>query len=99
MAGSDESNPVYCRDCVTNLGIRSAFCSPECYDSSFQKHREAIHLPEYGRQNRSTADDAKDLEYAAEDRSRYRARRIEDHFITQDDAFRAYQQKTGAVVR
>lgn len=96
MDDGEDGDPVYCRECVTDLEVPAIFCDAKCYDANFQRHREDVHLPEREKLHRGF-DDERELEFAADDRSRYRARKIEDHFITQNEAFREYEQKTGAV--
>lgn len=93
----DRRLPVFCRECIATLKLPSVFCSPRCYDTNFQRHRDEIHLPGRKRKH-SEIDDEGRLEFAAEDKTQYQARRIEEHLITLDDAMEVYQQRTGATV-
>ena len=110
-SSSSGSAAVFCRECVLSLkqASGSVFCSARCYDANFQHHREGVHLPERERRRgRKTQHDHDDddhddealllLEYADEGRTQYRARKIEEHLITLDDALREYQQKSGAAI-
>ncbi|KAH8662043.1 hypothetical protein BX600DRAFT_512919 [Xylariales sp. PMI_506] len=74
-----------CRECVEELEMESVFCSPRCFDSNFQRHREDVHIPRREHAG-ELVDDEKDLEYSPEDKTRYRARKIEDHFMLLHDA-------------
>ncbi|RYP53236.1 hypothetical protein DL768_001740 [Monosporascus sp. mg162] len=89
--------PVFCRECVAGLKLPSVFCSPRCYDANFQYHRDGVHIPEREKA-RVEVDDESQLEYASEDRTQYRARKIEEHLVTLGDAVEEYQQRTGATV-
>ncbi len=89
--------PVFCRECISTLKLPFVFCSPHCCDVNFQHHRDEIHLPER-KKTHSEVDDESLLEFATEDKTQYRARKIEEHLITLDDAIEEYQQKTGATV-
>ncbi|KAI0008655.1 hypothetical protein F4779DRAFT_586208 [Xylariaceae sp. FL0662B] len=91
----NRSVPVFCRECVENAGIPSAFCSLRCFDANFQNHRDSVHVPERQRAQREVNDESL-LEFDPEDKTRYRARKIGDHLITLDDAMSEWQQKTGA---
>ncbi|KAI0130113.1 hypothetical protein BJ170DRAFT_301029 [Xylariales sp. AK1849] len=94
----DEGSNVlgFCQECVIDLEIESLFCSIQCLDRNFQRHREEVHIPKRDHAGQ-IGDDEQDLEYESEDKSRYRARKIEDHFIVLEDALREYGEKTGAV--
>ena len=110
-SSSSGSAAVFCRECVLSLkqASGSVFCSARCYDANFQHHRDGVHLP--GRREKARGrggggevavsgndDDEALLEYADEDRTQYRARKIEEHLITLDDALREYQQQSGAAI-
>ncbi|RYO94407.1 hypothetical protein DL764_007841 [Monosporascus ibericus] len=56
-----------------------------------------VHIPER-KKARAEVDDEGQLEYASEDKTQYRARKIEEHLITLSDAVEEYQQRTGATV-
>ncbi|KAI0384587.1 hypothetical protein F5Y04DRAFT_232871 [Hypomontagnella monticulosa] len=89
---------VFCRECVEILRIPSIFCSSRCFDENFRHHREDVHIP--GRRNtqRETNDEGQ-LEFDLEEKTRYRARKIEEHIVTFDEAIAGWQQKTGATVK
>ncbi|KAI4860967.1 hypothetical protein F4820DRAFT_83716 [Hypoxylon rubiginosum] len=89
---------VCCRECVETLGIPSTFCSTRCLGENFQRHRDNIHLPER-KTTHHEMDDASQLEFDPEDGTRYRARKIEEHIITFEDAVKGWQRKTGATVK
>ncbi|KAI1140991.1 hypothetical protein F5Y05DRAFT_375873 [Hypoxylon sp. FL0543] len=89
---------VFCRECVETLGIPSTFCSSRCFNENFQHHRDDVHLPER-RSTRHEIDDENQLEYDTEDKTRYRARKIEEHLVTFDDAMAEWQRKTGATLK
>ncbi|KAI0204209.1 hypothetical protein F4808DRAFT_457310 [Astrocystis sublimbata] len=93
----DEPMVVICRECVTNLGHASAFCSSNCYDANFQRHRDSVHIPERKKKNLDNDDKGK-LEFDPEDETRYSARKIEEHVISLRDALSDWQQTTGAAV-
>ncbi|KAI0020616.1 hypothetical protein F4780DRAFT_779301 [Xylariomycetidae sp. FL0641] len=86
--------PVFCRECLEVLKIPTLVCSARCYDSHFQRHRDGVHLLERQKQGK-TVEDENQLEFASEDRSRYHARKIEEHFTPFPDALLAMQQRTG----
>lgn len=89
---------VFCRECVEILKVPSIFCSSRCFGENFRHHRESVHIPERRNIQHETNDEDQ-LEFDPEDKTRYRARKIEEHFITFDDAITGWQQKTGATVR
>ncbi|XXH05822.1 hypothetical protein Hte_012260 [Hypoxylon texense] len=89
---------VYCRECVETLGIPSTFCSTRCFGENFQHHRDNIHLPER-KTTQHEIDDRNQLEFDPEDGTRYRARKIEEHIITFENAMKGWQRKTGATVK
>jgi hypothetical protein len=93
----EDGRQCFCVECVLDLEIDSLFCSPRCLDRNFQPHREEIHLPKREHMG-EIGDDEKDLEYSPEDKSSYRARKIEDHFILLDDTMQEYVHKMGATV-
>lgn len=86
---------LFCQECVESLKLPSLFCSPRCFNANFQRHREQVHLPARAKRD-IEMDDEKMLEFSSEDKSTYRARKLEDHFITLDDAVGEYQERTGA---
>ncbi|CAJ2503899.1 Uu.00g112930.m01.CDS01 [Anthostomella pinea] len=88
---------VFCRECVESLGVQTIFCSARCYADNFQQHRDLLHLIEREKA-RLEVDDKGQLEFDPQDRSRYRARKIEDHIVTLPDAMAAWQRKSGAIV-
>ncbi|KAI0154488.1 hypothetical protein GGR52DRAFT_544297 [Hypoxylon sp. FL1284] len=89
---------TYCRECVEILDTPSIFCSTRCFDENFQSHRENTHLP--GRKaTQHEMDETGQLEFDAEYETKYRARKIEEHIVTFDDAMEMWQQKTGAAVK
>ncbi|KAI1766012.1 hypothetical protein GGR53DRAFT_519233 [Hypoxylon sp. FL1150] len=89
---------VFCRECVEILGVSSTFCSTRCFSSNFQHHRDNVHLPER-KNTRHDIDDKNQLEFDSGDRMRYRARKIEEHIITFEDAIKGWQRKTGATIK
>lgn len=88
---------VLCRECVDNLQIPSTFCSPRCYDFNFQHHRDDVHIPAMKKAERQI-DDESLLEFDPDDKTRYRARKIEEHFVTLDDALEEYKESSGATL-
>ncbi|KAI5867733.1 hypothetical protein GGS23DRAFT_549695 [Durotheca rogersii] len=92
------STLVLCRECVLNFRIPSVFCSPRCFDDSFQRHRDDIHLLEWKNMRQGVGDETQ-LEFDPEDRTRYRARDIEEHLVTLDHAMAEWQRKTGATAK
>ncbi|KAH7037635.1 uncharacterized protein B0I36DRAFT_380798 [Microdochium trichocladiopsis] len=89
---------VFCKECVHDIKTSaSVFCSPRCYETNFQRHREQVHLPERERAMRQVNDRGM-LEFESSDERRYRALKIEEHFITLDDALAEYSSKMGATV-
>ncbi|KAH9888627.1 hypothetical protein F4778DRAFT_400543 [Xylariomycetidae sp. FL2044] len=86
---------IFCRHCVQDLYKPSVFCSPYCFDTNFQQHSDKVHITEQHKAQQETTDDDQ-LEYDAEGKSRHRARKIEDHLVTLDEAMTEWQQKTGA---
>ncbi|KAI1392227.1 uncharacterized protein F4822DRAFT_120198 [Hypoxylon trugodes] len=89
---------VFCRECVETLGVPSVFCSSRCFNENFQRHRDNIHLPKR-KIGQHEANDEGQLEFDPEDRTRYQARRIEEHLVAFDDAIAEWQQKTGVIVK
>ncbi|GAW26975.1 hypothetical protein SAMD00023353_6000220 [Rosellinia necatrix] len=93
----DDPSVVFCRECVEDLGQPSAFCGLRCYDVSFQRHRDSVHIPE--REKRKLEmDDENQLEFSPEDDTRYSARKIEEHVIGLRDAMAYWQERTGASI-
>ncbi|OTB07305.1 hypothetical protein M426DRAFT_248808 [Hypoxylon sp. CI-4A] len=92
------STLVFCRECIESLSIPSTFCSSRCYDENFQHHRDEVHLSRWKSIQHEISDENQ-LEFASEDRTRYRARKIEEHIITLVDAMAEWQRKTNATVR
>lgn len=89
---------VFCRECVVDIKTAaSVFCSPRCYEDNFQRHREDVHLPDRER-NQRQVNDRSQLEYESVDERRYRPLKIEEHFITMDDALSRYSSDTGATL-
>ncbi|KAI1101656.1 hypothetical protein F4804DRAFT_292518 [Jackrogersella minutella] len=89
---------VFCRECVETLGVPSTFCSSRCFNDNFQHHRETVHIPER-KNTRHEIDDENQLESTPEDRTKYHAKRIEEHLVMFDDAIIEWQRKTGATVK
>ena len=89
---------VFCRECVTSLGTPSLFCEPRCYENSFRAHREDIHIHIRDRM-RKEVNDQPLLETDPEDMSIYRARNIDEHIFTVDEAMAEYAQRTGATMK
>ncbi|KAI1851885.1 hypothetical protein JX266_002738 [Neoarthrinium moseri] len=85
----------FCQECVLDHQIESIFCSLQCLDANFQKHREDVHIPKRDGAGQIGEDEV-DLEYASEDKTKYRARKIESHWTPLDDALKEFTQKTGA---
>ncbi|KAI1343314.1 hypothetical protein F5Y15DRAFT_230561 [Xylariaceae sp. FL0016] len=95
----DEDEPMddgedcfFCKECVLTLGIPSTWCSLRCLDANFQRHRNNVHIPEREKGHHHI-DDHQQLEFSTSDRTRYRARRIEDHAISLTDAMSGYRPK------
>ncbi|KAK8099354.1 uncharacterized protein PG998_012595 [Apiospora kogelbergensis] len=91
----DNRITVLCRECVEAFKVESVFCSPQCYSDNFQRHREGVHLSEWAKIG-EIADDDDDLEYLPGDESKYRARKIEKHFVVFDDVLADLEKKTSA---
>ncbi|KAI1212836.1 uncharacterized protein F4807DRAFT_352351 [Annulohypoxylon truncatum] len=89
---------VFCRECVEALGVPSIFCSSRCFNENFQHHRDTIHIPERKRTGHEVGDDDQ-LEFIPEDKTKYHARKIEDHLVTFDDIMTEWQRKTSAAVK
>ncbi|KAI1417143.1 hypothetical protein F5Y13DRAFT_152078 [Hypoxylon sp. FL1857] len=89
---------VFCRECVETLGIPSTFCSSRCFNENFQHHRDNVHLAEWKSTQHGTNDENQ-LEFDSADKTRYQARKIEEHLVTFDDAMTEWQRKTGAIVK
>ncbi|KAI1452612.1 hypothetical protein F4805DRAFT_24477 [Annulohypoxylon moriforme] len=92
------TNLVFCRECVETLDIPSIFCSSRCFNENFQHHRDTVHIPERKRTEHEVDDDDQ-LEFIPEDKTKYHAKKIEDHLVTFDDAIMGWQRKTNAVVK
>ncbi|KAK8024021.1 hypothetical protein PG993_012087 [Apiospora rasikravindrae] len=80
----DSRITVLCRECVEAFKVESVFCSPQCYNDNFQRHREGVHLSEWAKIG-EIADDDDDLEYLPGDESKYRAKKIEKHYLVFED--------------
>ncbi|KAI1803662.1 hypothetical protein F4811DRAFT_523697 [Daldinia bambusicola] len=89
---------VFCRECVGTLGIPSVFCSARCFNENFQHHRDGIHVPERKSIHHEVRDDNQ-LEFDPDDKTKYGARKIEEHLVTFDSAIKEWQQKTGITVK
>ncbi|KAI1501668.1 hypothetical protein F5X99DRAFT_195895 [Biscogniauxia marginata] len=97
MDTGDQPMLTLCRECVKTLDTPSTFCSLRCFGKNFQRHRDEVHLP--GRQKAGLeVRDEGQLEFDPEDRTKYRAREIGNHFVTLHDAIAQWQQNTGATV-
>ncbi len=92
------STIVFCRECMETRSNPSTFCSSRCLNENFQHHRDEVHLPER-KQSRREVHDETSLEFDPDDRTKYRARKIEEHLVTFDDAMTEWQRKTGATVK
>lgn len=90
MGGHDYTT-VFCRECAELLHTESLFCSPQCFDTNFQIHRDSVHTT-------SKELGEGELEYLSEDKSKYRAKRVQDHYVALEDAFKGYREKTGVHV-
>lgn len=89
---------VFCRECVVDIKTAvSVFCSPRCYEDNFQRHREDVHLPDRER-NQKQVNDRSQLEFESAEGESYRPLKIEEHFITMDDALLKYSSDTGATL-
>ncbi|KAK0633652.1 hypothetical protein B0T14DRAFT_420242 [Immersiella caudata] len=90
-SSSPPSDPIpsicFCRECLTSLKIPSAFCSPTCADTNFQRHREEVHMPTR-KQLDIIVTDRDTLEYFPTDdgSTRYRAKDISAHVISLEEA-------------
>ncbi|KAK8070867.1 hypothetical protein PG997_011070 [Apiospora hydei] len=76
----DSRITALCRECVEAFKVESVFCSPQCYNDNFQRHREGVHLSEWAKIG-EIADDDDDLEHLPGDESKYRAKKIEKHYL------------------
>jgi hypothetical protein len=90
----DQENPGlgFCKECVLDHQVESVFCSIQCLDANFQRHREEVHIPKRDRAGQ-IGEDENDLEYVPEDKSKYRARKIEEHWTPMNDAIKEYIAK------
>ncbi|KAK8073859.1 hypothetical protein PG994_004758 [Apiospora phragmitis] len=91
----DNRITVLCRECVEAFKVESVFCSPQCYNDNFQRHREGVHLSEWAKIG-EIADDDDDLEYLPGDESKYRAKKIEKHYIVFEDVLADLVKKATA---
>ncbi|KAK7972786.1 hypothetical protein PG996_007005 [Apiospora saccharicola] len=91
----DNRITVLCRECVEAFKVESVFCSPQCYNDNFQRHREGVHLSEWAKIG-EIADDDDDLEYLPGDESKYRAKKIEKHYIVFGDVLADLVKKATA---
>ncbi|KAI1370709.1 hypothetical protein F4677DRAFT_437594 [Hypoxylon crocopeplum] len=89
---------VFCRECIGTLGIPSTFCSSRCFGENFQHHRDDVHLAER-KSTQHEIDNEGQLEFDPDDKTRYRARKIEERLVTFDDAWTEWQGKTGATTK
>ncbi|KAI1638006.1 hypothetical protein F4809DRAFT_601786 [Biscogniauxia mediterranea] len=97
METGDQLMLALCRECVETLETPSTFCSSRCFGLNFQRHREEVHLP--GRQKAGfEVKDEGQIEFDAEDKTKYGARKIEDHIVTLHEAMIQWQQITSATV-
>ncbi|KAI0476115.1 hypothetical protein GGR56DRAFT_641267 [Xylariaceae sp. FL0804] len=94
---SVDSTLVCCKECVEVLKMPSIFCSPSCFDTNFQAHRDGVHLPARRTTGREVNDEGQ-LEFDPDNKDRYRARRIQDHLVTFQDAMAEWQRNTKFVV-
>ncbi|KAF3000004.1 hypothetical protein E8E14_002493 [Neopestalotiopsis sp. 37M] len=84
----------FCKECIEDHKVETYFCSLKCFDDNFQAHRENVHVPKR-EAGGEIGEDEKDLAYTSSDSSRYRAKRIEDHWIPLDDAVKQWAHKLG----
>ena len=91
----DNRITVLCRECVEAFKVESVFCSPQCYNDNFQRHREGVHLSEWAKIG-EIADDDDDLEHLPGDESKYRAKKIEKHYIVFGDVLADLVKKATA---
>ncbi|KAI0112849.1 hypothetical protein F4814DRAFT_419605 [Daldinia grandis] len=89
---------VFCRECLETLGIPSVFCTARCFSENFQHHRDGVHIP-WRKSAQHEVKDEKQLESNPEDKTRYSARRIEEHLVTFDNVIAEWQQKISAIVK
>ncbi|KAI0162162.1 hypothetical protein GGR57DRAFT_453281 [Xylariaceae sp. FL1272] len=97
MDGTDGPITILCKECVEDLETESIFCSPRCYDVSFQDHREDVHFTEREKQGMEV-DDENMLVFDPDQPRTYRAKVIEEHFVTLRDALAEWEGKVGAKV-
>ncbi|KAI1258897.1 hypothetical protein F5Y18DRAFT_322711 [Xylariaceae sp. FL1019] len=97
MDGTGGPVTIFCKECVEDLETDSIFCSPRCYDANFQDHREDVHFREREKQG-IEADDEKLLVFDPDQPRTYRAKVIEEHFVTLRDALGQWEAKMGAKV-
>ena len=98
MDGDKKQMLIFCRECLVDIKSHAAvFCSPRCYEHNFQGHREQVHLPERRKTGREVNDRSK-LEFESASEDKYRPLKVEEHFITMDDALKEYADRTGATL-
>ncbi len=69
----DGQRVVFCKECIDMLKRPTVYCSIQCYEGNFQKHREGVHLP--GRVKAGyERDDAGQLEYEDAQKTKYHAK-------------------------
>ncbi|KAI2632972.1 hypothetical protein GGS21DRAFT_150169 [Xylaria nigripes] len=93
----DGPTEVFCRECLEDLSRESIFCSSRCFETNFQRHRDNVHIPERTKRE-VQVDDEGQLQLDQEDRTRYSAKKIEEHLISLHTATNSWQQKMGASI-
>lgn len=88
-------HPGFCKECIIDHKAETIFCCLKCFDENFQNHREHVHIPKRDKVG-EIYEDEDDLEFFSSDNTRYRARRIEDHWIPVGDAIQHWVKKLGA---
>ena len=91
---ADEAEAVLCKTCTSSLKVESLFCSEKCAGINFQPHRESIHVPKWEDQGDGVID-ADQLEFYDEEKTKYRARNLQEHILPLSYAIEEFQQRNG----
>lgn len=82
-----------CKECIDFHWRPSIFCSPECADGNYRRHREEVHQPLRERVGIDIDDEGK-LEHWGGDESRdYHAVDIYEDVVLLKDAVREFEEK------
>ncbi|KAJ2900487.1 hypothetical protein MKZ38_002441 [Zalerion maritima] len=81
--------PVICRECLKEHHIPTAFCGISCAKSSFQAHRDGVHIPKRKPEERSRDEGQLDkINFTT-----YTAKNIRDHVISFGQAEKEAKEK------